>query len=323
MKNSIKKLLAGVCVLTMGLSMVGCGSSQSSKTADAPKADASKAEYAVVLKVLSSPFWQSMQKGIQAKADELGVKVDILAANSEDDVEGQVTVMENLVSKQYKGIAVAPLSADNLVNTIAQANKKGILVADIDEKVNMDSLSAAGGSLVSFITTDNKAVGKMAGKFIVEKITSGDVAIIEGKAGNASGEDRKIGAKEAFDAAGLKIVDSQPADWDRTKAYDLATNLINKNPNLKAIYCCNDTMAMGAQEAVANSGKNIVVVGTDGNEDAIQSVKDGKLTGTIAQDPAGVGAKAFEALVKAVKDGQTPGSIKMSSETVDAILIKK
>lgn len=329
MRKGIKKLAAVVCVLSMGMSLVACGAKPAATTAPVKEGEtqgetsAEKAEYAVVLKVLSSQFWQSMKAGIEAKADELGVKVDILAANSEDDVEGQVNVMENLVSKGYKGIAVAPLSADNLVNTIVSANEKGIVVTDIDEKVNMDTLKAAGGSVLAFVTTDNNAVGKMAGEFIAEKVGSGDVAIIEGKAGNASGEDRKNGCKDAFLAAGLKIVDSQPADWDRTKAYDLATNLISKNPELKAIYCCNDTMAMGALEAVENSGKDIVVVGTDGNEDAIQSVKDGKLTATIAQDPAGVGARSLELLVEAVKAGQKPGQEETKFETVDAILIKE
>lgn len=335
MKRKMKQLTAILGVFCLGIGIMGCSSSDQEKTKEAvsqSKKEQTTADqesvngdekYAVVLKVLSSPFWQSMKTGVEEKAKELGVEVEVFAANSEDDVEGQVSVAENLVSKGYKGIAVAPLSADNLVNTIVAANEKGILVADIDEKVNMESLKNAGGSLVSFVTTDNHAIGKMAGEFIAKEVGSGDVAIIEGKAGNASGEDRKAGAKEAFEAAGLNIIDSQPADWDRTKAYDLATNLISKNADLKAIYCANDTMAMGAQEAVENSGKTIIVVGTDGNEDAIQSVKDGKLTATIAQDPAKVGAKSLEILVKAAKAGEKPGEKEMIDEKIDAILITK
>jgi D-allose transport system substrate-binding protein len=335
MKKNFKKLVALMGVVCLGASMIGCSTGNTTKETTAKESTGAKEttadgtasegteKYAVVLKVLSSPFWQSMKSGIEEKAKELGVEVDILAANSEDDVEGQVSVAENLVSKGYSGIAVAPLSADNLVNTIVAANEKGILVANIDEKVNIESLEAAGGSLVSFVTTDNRAIGKMAGEYIAEQVKEGEVAIIEGKAGNASGEDRKAGAKEAFEAAGLKIVDSQPADWDRTKAYDLATNLISKNENLKAIYCANDTMAMGAQEAVENSGKDIIVVGTDGNEDAVQSVKDGKLTATIGQDSAKVGARSLELLVEAARAGQKPGDVPMVDEKIDAILITK
>lgn len=280
-------------------------------------------KYGVVLKTLSSEFWQSAQKGAEEKAEELGVEVEVLAANSEDDVEGQVNVFENMVtSGEYVGFAVAPLSDANLVNTIVEANEAGYLVADIDERVNADNLEAAGGSIVCFVTTDNELVGKTAGEWIASWLEEGDeVAIIEGKAGATSGEKRKAGCQSAFEEAGLNIVDSQPADWDKTKAYDLATNLISKNENLKAIYCCNDTMAMGAQEAVMNAGADIIVVGTDGNSDAIQSVADGNLAATVAQDPAGVAARSLELLVEAYNNGQKPGEVECVEEYVDPILI--
>lgn len=341
MKKKVISVLLIACMATTLL--MGCGNSSSTKeketkATEANKADATEKEtseketqtagkekYGIVIKVLSSEFWQSMEKGIKEKADELGVEVEILAANSEDDVEGQVNVFETMLqSKQYCAFAVAPLSDSNLVNTVAEANKAGYLVANIDEEVNPDTLAAQEGSVISFVTTDNKVVGKTAGEFIASLLEEGaEVAIIEGKAGATSGEARKDGCKEAFEAAGLNIVDSQPADWDKTKAYDLATNLISKNENLKAIYCCNDTMAMGAQEAVANSGKDIIVVGTDGNSDAIESVKAGGLTATIAQNPAEVGARSLELLVEAYRSGQKPGEVKRVDERIDPILVTK
>ncbi|MDD3337698.1 MAG: D-allose transporter substrate-binding protein [Lachnospiraceae bacterium] len=338
-----KRILATLLSVAMVATLfVGCGNSsgtteekkaddtKTEDTADA-KDDAAKTEdtakagekYGIVLKTLSSEFWQSMQKGIEDKAAELGVEVEVLGANSEDDVEGQVNVFETMIqSGEYVGFAVAPLSDANLVNTVAEANAEGYLVANIDEKINADTLAAQNGSVVSFVTTDNKIVGNTAGDYIASLLKSGDeVAIIEGKAGAVSGEDRKAGCQESFEKAGLTVVDSQPADWDKTKAYDLATNLISKNENLKAIYCCNDTMAMGAQEAVENSGKDIIVVGTDGNSDAIASVKAGKLTATIAQDPGQVGARSLELLVQAHKNGEKPGEKDMIDERIDPILV--
>jgi D-allose transport system substrate-binding protein len=344
----MKKKMVTV-LLTMAMTaalLAGCGSSAEDTAAEttpsaetetteagdgdgaeeaAEEAAAGGEKYGVVLKTLSSEFWQSAQKGAEEKAAELGVEVEVLAANSEDDVEGQMNVFETMIqSGEYAGFAVAPLSDSNLVNTIVEANEKGYLVANIDERVNDENLTAAGGHLVSFVTTDNEFVGKTAGEYIASLLSSGDeVAIIEGKAGATSGEKRKAGCQAAFEAAGLVIVDSQPADWDKTKAYDLATNLISKNENLKAIYCCNDTMAMGAQEAVQNAGKDIIVVGTDGNSDAIESVKAGNLTATVAQDPAGVAARSLELLVKAHQNGEKPGDVAIIEEYVDPILITK
>ena len=272
-----KKLISMLLTVAMTTALLaGCGSSQEKAAAPEPAPAEAEAEaetgeteeatdtssaggekYGVVLKTLSSEFWQSAQKGAEEKAAELGVEVEVLAANSEDDVEGQMNVFETMIqSGEYVGFAVAPLSDSNLVNTIVEANEKGYLVADIDERVNDDNLTAAGGSLVSFVTTDNEFVGKTAGEYIASLLSSGDeVAIIEGKAGATSGEKRKAGCQAAFEAAGLNIVDSQPADWDKTKAYDLATNLISKNENLKAIYCCNDTIDLKNDEITGNREK--------------------------------------------------------------------
>lgn len=306
-----KKVVSAVlCAAMAGTMMVSSVSAEGEK-------------YGIVLKTLSSEFWQSVQAGIEEKAEELGVEVVVQGANSEDDVEGQNNILETMVqSGEYVAFAVAPLSDSNLVNTVADANSQGYLVADIDEHINLDTLDAQGGAVVSFVTSDNVAIGKTAGEYIASMLEEGDeVAIIEGKAGAISGEDRKEGCQEAFEAAGLNIVDSQPADWDKTKAYDLATNLLNKNENLKAIYCCNDTMAMGAYQAVADSGKEVIVVGTDGNSDAIESVKNGGLTATVAQDSAGVGARSLELLVEAYNNGEKPGEVETINETVDPILV--
>lgn len=258
---------------------------------------------ALVQKVLTSEFWQNVKSGAEQKAKADGVTLDVYAANSEDDVEGQVTLLQTAISKGYKAIGVAPISNVNLNATLAKATKDGIYVVNVDEPVDLANLKQLGGAVQGLITTDNVVVGGMAGDFIVKQVGgSGEVAIIEGKAGVKSGVDRKDGAKAAIEKGGLKVVDSQPADWDRTKALNLAQNYLGKYPNLKAIYCCNDTMAMGAQEAVDKSGKKVIVVGTDGNSDAVTSVRDGKLAATVKQDSAQVGAESVAMMAQLLKD---------------------
>lgn len=154
------------------------------------------AEYAVVLKTLSNPFWVDMKKGIEDEAKTLGVSVDIFASPSEGDFQSQLQLFEDLSNKNYKGIAFAPLSSVNLVMPVARAWKKGIYLVNLDEKIDMDNLKKAGGNVEGFVTTDNVAVGAKGASFIIDKLGAegGEVAIIEGKAGNASGEARRNGA---------------------------------------------------------------------------------------------------------------------------------
>lgn len=288
---------------------------------------AAKPEYAVILKTLSNDFWAKMKQGIEEEAASQGIKVDIFAANSEEDTEGQLRILENCVAKGYKSIGVAPLSPTNLINGIVQANKKGIYVMNIDEKIDMDTLKNAGGSVIAFATTDNVKVGEKGAGYIIDRLKDGgEVAIIEGKAGNASGEARKQGARAAFEKAKeIKIVGSQPADWDRQKALDTAASIIQKHPNLRAFYCCNDTMALGALQAVKNADKlgKIIVVGTDGASEAIKSVESGELSATVAQDSAEIGAASLRQMIEAVDRGEEinpermPDTIPVDSYIVD------
>ncbi|MFW5388976.1 D-allose transporter substrate-binding protein [Yersinia sp. 2542 StPb PI] len=287
------------------------------------------AEYAVILKTLSNPFWVDMKKGIEEEAKVLGVSVDIFASPSEGDFQSQLQLFEDLSNKNYKGIAFAPLSSVNLVMPVARAWQKGIYLVNLDEKIDMDNLKKAKGNVEAFVTTDNNAVGAKGAAFIIDKLgtTGGEVAIIEGKAGNASGEARRAGATEAFKQANqIKLVASQPADWDRIKALDVATNVLQRNPNLKAIYCANDTMAMGAAQAVANAGKvgKILVVGTDGIPEARKMVDAGQMTATVAQNPANIGATGLKLLVEAVQRGKVIPLDKQPQFTlVDSVLVTK
>ena len=302
-------------------------SGETEKAGETKKAEASGDEaYAIVLKTQSSQFWQDMKAGIEDEAKKLNVTVDIQSGNTEDDVEGQVSILENFISSgKYKAIGVAPISDVNLNNAIAQATKAGIVVVDIDEKINAEVLGKLGGALSAYVATDNKAVGKMAGEELTKQLEKGsEVAIIEGKAGAISGEQRRDGAKAAFEEAGAKLVDSQPADWDRTKAFDVATNMMNAHPDLKAFYACNDTMALGVAEAVKKAGKDILVCGTDGDKEAISAVDKGEMTATVAQDPKAIGAKSLDLLVDAVKNGEKPEAGKeFKTYGIEAILINK
>lgn len=266
---------------------------------------ASAAEYAVVLKTLANPYWSAMRDGIEQEAKRQGVQVDVFAAASEDDIQGQQRLVEDAINKNYKAIAVAPITAVSLIQSIAAANKKGIYVVNLDEKVDLAQLKAAQGSVVAFLATDNHAVGAKGGQFIVDQLGAqgGKVAIIEGKAGNATGDARRDGAAAAFKAASIQLVASQPADWDRSRALDVATNILQRNPDLKAFYAANDGMALGVYQAVRNADKQgkVLVVGTDGTPEALDSIQHGELTATVAQDSAAMGARGLDTMIETVK----------------------
>ncbi|SFL48711.1 D-allose transporter substrate-binding protein [Halanaerobium salsuginis] len=257
----------------------------------------------ILLKTLANPFWAEMEEGIKAEAEKQGVQVDIYAVSSEGDSNEQLRLFENLLNRNYDGIAFAPITPGNLVNVIAKANDRGIPLVNLDERVPNDLLRKSGGYIYSFVTTNNVKVGMQAAEFVKSSLSGGKIAIIEGKAGNASGEDRKEGFTKAISKnKNFQIVASQPADWDRTKAIDVTTNILTRYPDVKAIYAANDTMALGVVRAVEDQNKSgdILIVGTDGIPEAIKYVKEGRLDATIKQDPYNIGVTGLRLLIQAL-----------------------
>ena len=121
----------------------------------------------------------------------------------------------------------------------------------------------------------------------------------------------------------IKLVASQPADWDRIKALDVATNVLQRNPNIKAIYCANDRWQWCCS-AVANAGKpgKVLVVGTDGIPEARKMVEAGQMTATVAQNPADIGATGLKLMVDAEKSGKViPLDKAPEFKLVDSILV--
>ena len=285
-------------------------------------------KYAVILKTTNSDFWRTMYEGVENYAKENNLEVDLFAAQSDIDYEGQLAILENCInSGEYAGIAIAPCNGVNLISGVKQANDKGIVIWNIDEKFDPAEMANQGAVCVGFDSSDNVSIGHMGGEYLSGLLEAGaEVGVIEGLAGNPSSEARSTGATAAFTEAGMNIVATKACDWDRQMAMDAALTWIQQFPNLKAIYCCNDTMAMGAIQAVITSGKlgEIYVCGTDGDKDAVESVKNGELTATVAQDPANIGVVGLKGLIEAIADPAThPASAEPEKTPVDAVMVTK
>ena len=157
----------------------------------------------------------------------------------------------------------------------------------------------AGVSIDFTIGSDNEAAGAQGADYVAKVLggeASGPVLVIEGLSGNITGQKRARGFANRIKmiAPGLKVVASLPGDWDRMKAANITNDILTRFPDLKAIFAANDGMALGAVESAysAGKGKDIVIVGVDGNSDAVKSIKAGRLNASVAQLPYLVGKRA-------------------------------
>jgi ribose transport system substrate-binding protein len=293
----MKKLAGLTLALALSLStFVGCGSQATqSNNAASNSSSNEKPKVTVVLKTLSSQYWKFVQAGAEKAFKDFNVDGKVLGPASESQIMEQVNMMQDTLSQSPQALVVSPTQPPADIPTFQQYKQKNIPVLLIDTDAQWQDKT-------TFIGTDNLTAGKKAGELLASKLKKGDkVAIIGGALGNPAMDDRAKGAKEALTAAGMNVVAQQPADSDKAKAMTVMENILQTNPDLKGVCAGNDDMALGALRAVKDKKASVSIIGTDGTVEAVQSVLDGGLTGTIAQSPYDMGYKGVEGAVKVIK----------------------
>ncbi len=289
-----------ICIFFVMLVTFGCQRGEKSAV-DGPTV-------ALIMKTLNNPFFIDMQKGAEEAAERLSVNLIVQAAEREVDVEKQMQIIENLIQRKVDVICVSPSGSKEIVPAIVKANKANIPVLIVDTRVDAETLQEAGARIAAFIGSDNVEGGRIAGEYIVKKLEGqGKVAVLEGIPGHETGDARLKGFHQAVDhESGIEIVVSQTANWERDQGFNVFQNILQSNPEVQALFACNDMMALGAIEAIAAARKSgeIIVVGFDAVEDARESIQKGEMEGSIAQYPSAMGKLAVETAVDII-NGQT------------------
>lgn len=295
MKKSFKfiALFSLLALFLVGCSMEG----DNTKTSDTPAKESGQV-IGLSISTTNNPFFVDLQKGVMEAAKEEGMTVKVVDA--QDDTATQLNGMDDLIQQGVDIILVNPVDSDAIAPAVESANQAGIPVIAIDR-------SSAGGDILSFIASDNVEGGKMAAEFIIEQIgEGGKVVQLEGIPGSSSANERGEGFMKGAEGK-LDIVASQTANYNRAEGLNLMEDLLQTHGDIQAVFAQNDEMALGALEAIKAAGKaeDIIIVGFDGNDDALKSIEQKEMTATIAQQPVEMGRLA----VKAAKDhftGTTP-----------------
>ena len=255
----------------------------------------------VSMKTLSDQFPKAIADAIEAKAEELG-NVEIIMTDAQADVATQLSQVENLIAQNVDAIILNAQDANGLGSAVDACVEAGIPVIECNTKTENENY-------VTYVGSSDVEAGRLQGEFIKEALGGeGQVAIMYG----AMGQSGQIGRKQGVDEAllnvcpDIELVADQTADWQRDEAMRLAEDWLLRFPELDAIMCQNDDMAMGAIQAVEAAGKQdeVLVVGVDAISDALQAVKSGQLACTVFQNAEGQGIGALEAAIQVI-DGET------------------
>jgi ribose transport system substrate-binding protein len=289
----MKKLIS-FAALVLVLSLVPAGSLLAQ--------EAKKFKIGALTKSLANPYFLRMKEGYDYAQKKLGVELVFGTTPKEEaDIE-QLNILQSWFTEgSFQGFVVTPFRPTSLNTVLTMVSRKNLPIINIDELIPEEAAAADEIKIATRIASNNVEAGRLQAQLVLDLVPKGsEVAIIEGDPGTVSSRDRVMGFTNAAKAGGLIIMASQPANWNRNKAYELATIIIKSAPNIRAISAANDDMALGVIRALQEAGAagKVIVVSVDGIPDAIEAVKQGSLAGTVAQYPDAMAYLAIEAMVR-------------------------
>ncbi|URK86640.1 ABC transporter substrate-binding protein [Rhizobium sp. RCAM05350] len=289
----------------------------------------------IIVKDTTSFYWQIVLAGARAAGKDLGVNVPELGAQSESDINGQITILENAVAGAPAAVVISPTEFKALGKPIDEA-AKAVPIIGIDS-------GADSKAFTSFLTTDNVQGGRIAADGLAAAIKEatgkeeGEIAIITSLPGVGSLDQRHEGFVEVITAKypGLKVVADKYADGQATTGLNMMTDLITANPNLVGVFASNLIMAQGVGQAIAENklGDKIKVIGFDSDEKTVGFLKEGVLAGLVVQDPYRMGYDGIKTALAASKKEKVEANVdtganlvtkaNMADPKIDALLNPK
>ena len=300
-----------LALAALGALLFGCNQAQPpaspsvpASTPGAPQAK-TRGVIGVSLLTLENPFFKVMGDAMKAEAEKNGYQVIITAG--EKDAARQKDQVKDFIVKKVSAIVLCPCDSRSVGTTIQEANQAGIPVFTADIAC-LDK----NAKVVSHIATDNYLGGKQAGQAMVDALGGkGDVAIIDFPEVESVMLRTKGFREVVAGAKGIKIVADLPGGAARDSAYKTAQDILEKNPNLAGIFCINDPTAFGAVAAIEKAGRQgkIKIISFDGQPEAKQAIKEGKIVSEPVQYPEKIGLMTIQTIEKYMAGEQSPAQI--------------
>ncbi|KVF70873.1 sugar ABC transporter substrate-binding protein [Burkholderia diffusa] len=267
---------------------------------------AGKPKVALVMKSLANEFFLTMENGAKEYQKHNAGQFDLITNGIKDetDTANQIRIVEQMIVSKVDAIVLAPADSKALVPVVKKAVDAGIIVVNIDNRLDPDVLKSKNLN-VPFVGPDNRKGARKIGDYLAKRLKAGDqVGIIEGVSTTTNAQQRTAGFQDAMKAGGMKVVSVQSGEWEIDKGNAVASAMLNEYPNLRALLCGNDNMAIGAVSAVRAAGKQgkVAVVGYD-NINAIKPMlKDGRVLATADQYAAKQAVFGIDTALKAIAE---------------------
>lgn len=267
---------------------------------------------AVFTKNQTNPFFEVVRTGAARAASDMGADVVQYIPTRPDNIPEQMSQIEDVVVRRPDAIVFTPVDTQAMAPGVEQVNAAGIPVVNITDPV-------AGGDIVSFVGCDEVTLARDTGRYVLERIGgAGNVVILEGVGGSVNSNNRVSGFMAAVDEfPDVTLLASQPGNFQRLQALQVMENLLQTYPEIDAVLAANDSMAMGAIEALEAANRPALVVGLNGTQEAIDAIKAGTLLASGDCDGFNHGCLGAMAAIRHVRNLPVPDEILIPITVVD------
>jgi ribose transport system substrate-binding protein len=264
----------------------------------------------VILKGLDNPFFVAMYEGARAEAGRRHISASFRAATNVDDAAGQAARARALVrSGKHDCYVLNPITATNVVPAFRAVKRP---VVNVDSPIDRAAAARAGMRIKTYIGTDDFAAGELAARRMKSRLRGrGEVALVGGYAGNVGSIRRLGGFAKALEGTHIRIVARTNAGYDRERAQLAARRILRDHPKVAGFFAANDVMALGIADSVQAAGRRgkVEVIGMDAIPAALDAIRAGQLTGTVAQYPYMMGRMAIEACIGVARGAKLPARV--------------
>ena len=287
---------------------VDAGESAAGSTAESAAGELAKAAaatpgekltIAVIPKGTTHVYWKSVERGAKEAGEEFGAEIIWKGPIKENDRAQQIQVVQQFVSQQVDGIALAPLDLKALVAPVKAAQQADVPVVILDSALD----GKPGEDFVSFVATDNRVGGQIAGEYLASLLPDGgNVVLLRYQVGSASTTNREAGFLDALSKhENIKVVsDNRYAGATAGEAKTQALNMIDQVRAADAVFCPNESSTMGMLLALQQEGLagKIKFVGFDASPPLVKALENGEIAGLVVQNPRKMGYLSVKTLIQ-------------------------
>ena len=273
---------------------------------------------AVFTKNLTNPYFQSVRLGAENAARQMHASVTDYVPTKPDSIPEQMSQIDDVIVKKPSAVVFVPVDFKAMGPGIAKLNAAKIPTVNIVDK-------AQSGNFVAFVGASDYQIALQTARYLFKAMGGkGSILVLEGVRGTSTSDERMRGFHDALkEAPGIKVLSTQPGNYQRLQALQVMENLLQTYPKVDGVLAANDAMAIGALDALDGANLHAKVVGINASMEAVEMIKQGKLLASGDYSGFKQGCIGTMAALRSLRGQPVPKDIALGSEVVTSANYQK